>query len=451
MAAKNIEEMNDFCIIEIFKFLSNRDLTQLSLTTKRFRQLVLNHVVPQMQVDLHLYPTLGKFATTISYNGYSLSDVEDFLETLLHYCTPGLLTNISLWYSSKDGNRQIDQNLIDRTAKQLENVKILRCFHVDQTNEWLNSISSYQIRTLDLNLEGSHDFRLHPETFPNLIDCTILIDYFNAGSYSKHLERYNAVSEFIKRKSQLRKFSYRDHRFHEQMIFKSVAENCLNITSLGILKIRCNGAGPDLAFLRQCQHLETITLQIGIFSVQKFTDVFNVLMVLRKLKTLYIAFVEELQNTEEIVTNELVSFIKSNRRRSALLDYMELYMAGDVDEDIAQHLCCMIASVFRVKTLSLVIHQSIMNSKLLSLIVRNLQGLEHLSIDEDCILDSLTWSNLMLDKIALNNTLDVSKKLIIYFNKKCEATLTAEVGSVYDPQIIAIASNSNFVFRDCKM
>lgn len=141
------------------------------------------------------------------------SDLESFLKDMSYYCTPGL-TNIQLWYGSKSEDSQIDQNLLQRTAKYLENVKTLLCSHVGQMNEWLTSIPSHQIRTLELHLNETHDFR-----FPHLLNCTILIySVCRNGSYTRSKERYEAVTEFIRGKSKIKEFSYRDHGFEDQMI-----------------------------------------------------------------------------------------------------------------------------------------------------------------------------------------------------------------------------------------
>lgn len=459
MAVNNITDMNDHCLIEIFKYLDNVGLMALSLTTKRFRQLVINDVVPQIIYDLDSASWLafGKRATKISRNLFG-SPLEQLFDDIQHHCAPGLLTHVQVWYASASSNLPMNQDQLERTARYLGNLKTLRCFLVDQFNEWLTSIPGDKMRTLVLHLRGTHDFRLIPESFPHLLDCTVLIDGVRRmETYAGHRERYNAVIEFIKRKPKLRKLSYRDHSFHEQTIFRTVSENCLNITSLGILKIRNDVASNNWNFLKKCQHLNDVTMQISIFNGRKFADIFQIICDMRQLKVLHIDFNQDEKIDAKTAIDEIASFLKSNNgyRKVDTLQYIELSMDIDVDDNVLQQICVMVASVFRATTLhsSVNQHPDNVNSKYISAIVHNLHGLEHLSLDEDCFSEvsiPLTWTALMEAKISLNTQLSISAKLIIYVDKKCEHKLKTALINCYDHTIITIASEFSFVFNNCK-
>lgn len=444
----NINDVNDDCIIDIFRYLSTEDWMTLCSTTKRFREIVKNHVVRTAMIEISgssspdaVLNAFGNTMTKISFNLHR-SHLEEFLQMLLDYCIPGLLTEIDLWYSQ---GLQTDQQLFGRTSKYLQNVKILKCNYVEDMNEWLTSFPSQQIISLDLLLDGTYDFRLNPESFPNLLKCKILID---SEKYprSKYTQRFNAITEFVKRKSNLREFFYRYRRLEEQPIFEAVAENCLNIASLGIIKIKNNGKTSNWNFLTQCQRLETITIEFGVFDHRKFTDIFNILCSMRTLKVLHIHFENNREIPTEIICNDIVSFIKSNngRRKIELLEHIEIFM--DIDADVAQHLCHLVAITFHCKTMSLVIDQLEKDSKYLHSIVQNMHGLEHLSIEEYCLPAHVAsvWSNLMMEKLSVNKQLRISKNLTIYVDKECEEKLKSQLGSLYDPQIIKIASHSTF-------
>lgn len=259
------------------------------------------------------------------------------------------------------------------------------------------------------------------------------------------------LSEFVQRKTDLKEFYYLDHGFHEQTIFKTVAENCLNIT-LGIMTIKYDGVASNWYFLKQCQHLQTIAIEIGVFGHRKFTDIFNILVTMRTLKILYIHFENDLRIQE--ADNEI--FIKSNygRRKPELFEYVELFMDVDIDKHVLQHLRYLIATTFIIKTLNLIVSHPAMNLKCLASIARNLYGLEHLAIHRYCFLlqasMSMVWSTLNLEKIALNSQLGLNKNLTIYVSKECEAMLRTGLERFYDPKVIAIASHSKLVGKDTK-
>lgn len=449
MAAENVYDLNDDCLIAIFKYLDSKDLMTLCSTTKRFREIVKDYVV-RLQViqisinginsfDDDVFEMWGKTIAKLSCN-LCFSELEYFLKLLLDYCSPGQLTYVELGGSYKSKNKPFDRDLVTRTAKYFVNVTTMSCWHMEMMSEWLTLIPTHQIRSLHLSFHICDDFRLNPDSFPNLIDFTMSFE---------NNSRLDALINFIGGLPNLKIFCYRG--LEEEKVLKTIAENCLNLISLGIIQIDCDGMTSmrnrnKWNFLRQLEHLETIAVEVSGFDHHEFSNIFNVLSTMSKLKVLYIHF--EIEEEHETVCNEIMSFLKSNgNRRIEFLEYIELFIDTDIDEYIAQQLCYLFANTFNVKTLCLGIYQQ---KKVylhhLSSIVRNFQSLEHLYVEDSsrCVSTlSSVWCNLMTEKIAVNNQLQISKILTIYVDVKCEEKLKSELGW-YDPKIIAVASDSKF-------
>lgn len=202
--------------------------------------------------------------------------------------------------------------------------------------------------------------------------------------------------------------------------------------------------------MEQCRHLEDLSIQFCIFDSRNFADIFDIICVLRTLN-----FKKTSRIQKEIDSNEISSFMKSNNERRKTLDYMELFMDLNIGKDLVEQLCVLTASSFGATTLNSAIRRGMKkDSTFIRSVVRNIHGLEHLSIDDFSESESFIpplWSGLMADKISLNNQLGVSKKLIVYVRNGCEEKLNTQLVNCYDPQIISIASTSNFAVKQMKL
>lgn len=439
MANKTIDDIKDYCLIQVFKYLDTDDWMNLCWTTKRFREIVKSHIVGRREIvtsSERVFALFGKVMTKVSYTG----ELDKFLSMLLKHCTPGLLTEIHLGRDNSE-DRQIDQDLVARTAKYLEHVNTLCCCDMEMTSEWLAFIPTHQILTLNLQLKGTYDLRLNPDSFPNLRRCAIMFCFPMPKEYP--METITGIKDFIRRKSNLTEFYYR--YFLDTTMFTTVAEDCSNITSLGYIYF---AETLDWNW-RRFQHLETIAFDIDVevfTGHQEFTNIFIIVSSLKTLKVLMIAFKNNFKTENVTVCNEIVSILKSDHRKIEHLKYLDLIIGSKIVGALGQLLCHMIATTFNVKILSLTLLESQTDLKCVNSIVRNVDNLEHLIIAHRYPMETQVkfWSKLMKKKITSNNQLKILKNLIIYVDTKCEDKMRSELGSIYDPQIIAIEPHSKF-------
>lgn len=460
MAAKNINDLNDFCLINVFKFLTTTDWLTLCCTTKRFSEIVKNHVVKQNEVVFKsrtmqkaipaLFQTFGKHMTKLSFD-FHIYGFNEFLQMCLDYCTPGLLSELTVEYCEhEDGG--FNHNLAGETAKYFKNIKSLRCTYIDWPNEWLTAIPTHQVISLQLYYEATDDFRLNPDAFPSLIDLVIAFDLDPNKYYPRHAERSNAVTEFIT-KLNLRKL------YFFGINLKKISENCPNISSLGQINIKSAAVGAGVGnriewnVLGQLEHLETISFTIELFNWREFQNIVNALANVKKLKTLFIHFSNEPELQSNIICDGILAFLKSNgNQKIVVLEYVEVFLDCDIEGIVGQQLWHMLTDVLNVKTICLVTYIIEPHAALFSLIVERAQSLEHFCIDGNDSAKNLSrvWRKMMMAKVSTNNLLGIRRKLTIYVKEKFEGKIKSDVSSLYDPQVIEIASHSHFARRSMK-
>lgn len=307
--ALKIYDLNDDCLIKIFEELDTEDLIQLYTTSNKFNEIV-KAVVPRKMIDTHslndiesiaeLFRFFGKLMTRLTIHFRKLTFAQ-FLQMLLFYGKPGLLTEIEIHHWQET---QTDSRLFLRTMPFFKNLTKLRIRGKwnDLLGQWLNIISTCRISSLTIFAFSFAEFPLNANNFPNLREFRLNSYRLNISSLDE-----NRLKDFLLEKRNLRKFGC-----NVFTITQFAAVNLPNVEFLDLAYVGRHGNLFEWNVLNSMENLKGIKVASSTGHYQEIDECLKILATNKTLKFLDISlFCLSLMESEN---KEIEEFISSTYR-----------------------------------------------------------------------------------------------------------------------------------------
>lgn len=456
----NIYDLNDDCLIYIFEQLDIRDWLKLSMVSKRFRERVVQDIVPRKLVDFtvvrkkhvtrEIFQLFGKSMKKLKISSqcvlqrHSHKAFEKFLRLLLKYSKPGLLKEVQLEF--RIPKKTIDIELIIQSVPYFVNVTILKLRAPRDSEhsleQWLGAIIHNRIHSLDLNGINpfTSKFILNPFELKNLEHLKLhFIPRHNVQSLK------NNLIDFIKAKPNLKSFSIdtiEDHQFFETISEYSSQVGCIG--QIPVENMSKQNIKTFLKSLKQFDNLKQISFHGYLDSHDIFHKIFKFLMPISTLKMITI----EIEPAAKTFDFDIDFGSRSYEEKAKQIDCLH-FISYDLDM-CADDYYYVFTNVFDFKKCILSGDMGILHPDTIITIIKHRFRLEILIIDAPTWLSKKLYKNLLYERKLVMSKMEVPKSLTIYLEPGIANKFKAGLEKLYDPQIISIAPKSN-VYYECFM
>lgn len=208
----NLMDMNDDCLIHLFKFLDIISLARMSKADDRCHYLILKHIIPTRTIDFSTFSKLRSVRKLFALFGTSMArivvkedDIQmvepgysrfaEFLRMVMKYGEPGVLKEVHLQF---DRWWQLPANLLTDIVPYFVNVHTLKfesatasLMSSRELSGFLNAIDKTNLRSLTVKNVRKLESWLTPESLANLKSINLKLAFYPHQFYRDRVDAQN--------------------------------------------------------------------------------------------------------------------------------------------------------------------------------------------------------------------------------------------------------------------
>lgn len=466
----SLTDMNDDCLVHVFEHLDIISLIKVCKSNQRFKQIVLERVIPFKTVDFatfskcysveKVFKLFGKSMTRIAINS---SDIQmtavstgslrfaEFLRLLVKYGEPGQLQQVKLDFGVNHCVPTFVQ-LLDAVCPYFVNVHSIS-FNLSANSEWFDkfmvAIPKQNLRSLNVeNMRTVGDW-LTAESLPNLRSIHLRLSrdqHFQAHRNQLDMIIESKIMAFISSKPpSLVEFGVVG--IPHETIYRGLSHSLPDIERLGWIKCwednmnsnRNNVRHPrnyyndKWEYFNAFTNLKSLKLESTATDCSDCGEVFRILASRNTIREL------DLNSTCNYIRRENSVSVADIKRLDKLttLKYTQSYYNTNSGDKTGEFLNTLLVNLPALRKCTL--QGPRINQSQIINIVQSARGLRVLVIDCVIIFTALLYKKLLkLRNASYPNSEE--NRLIIYVDHEKYTKCVADLGKKYKPAIITLKS-----------